>query len=686
MAEIQEVAIVQVDTSPSLKSMKDFKKEIQDLKSQLLTLDEGTDEYNQTLIQLGNTQHQLNEINEQAKLATQDIGQTISNVSGSIAGFTGAIQIGQGALNLFGVESQNATKMIAQMQNIMAITSGFSAIDSGVKSFSGLTQSIKASTKGLGGFKTALISTGLGAIVVLIGSIVANWEEFAKAIGISDEQLQAFGDAIKGVISSALGAVKGLGTAISRLIRGDFAGAKEAAKNAMDFVGNYKKGVEEAVTKRQEEESKKRAEAEAEEQKKKKEAWDKYVQATKDAMQSTLAMQEALHEEGWKYTEEAKEFMTKYFDSLLKLYVKDSKEYNDILIQKLNYNKAYNKNLEQEQAKAREKERKDLLDANNKEIQVLKNATLEKQLVIREQYANGVIDYQTMVEQLEAIDNDYQQAYLLTLQKQLENTSLTNDDRIALQQKYYDQLAKIQEDNKPKEEETSDTEELNPIDSMTASLDVLKTTLSGFEDFEWANGIVGGLGDISGQINDTIESFKTLDASADNSKEKFAGVAQIASQAIALVGSTLTQMANQQDKTTKKGFEKSKKMQIAGATMNTLSGAVGAFGQAMSAYPPPAGAIIGGVMAALITGFGMAQIAKIKQQKFDGGSDTGVSNQQVAINQSALDSALQNEPEQVTTITGASQEQQLQQRVYVLESDITSTQNRVNVIESESTF
>lgn len=76
------------------------------------------------------------------------------------------------------------------------------------------------------------------------------------------------------------------------------------------------------------------------------------------------------------------------------------------------------------------------------------------------------------------------------------------------------------------------------------------------------------------------------------------------------------------DKSTKKGFERSKKIGIAQAVMSTLTGVVNAL-SASSVIPDPFGTILKGVNAAAIAVTGAAQISKIKSTTF--GSSGSVS-------------------------------------------------------------
>jgi len=67
-------------------------------------------------------------------------------------------------------------------------------------------------------------------------------------------------------------------------------------------------------------------------------------------------------------------------------------------------------------------------------------------------------------------------------------------------------------------------------------------------------------------------------------------------------------------------FENQKKYRIAEVTITGLQGAFAAFVQASSTIPPPAGQIVGGVLAGLVLTAMAAQISQIKKQKYIRGS------------------------------------------------------------------
>ena len=152
---------------------------------------------------------------------------------------------------------------------------------------------------------------------------------------------------------------------------------------------------------------------------------------------------------------------------------------------------------------------------------------------------------------------------------------------------------------------------------------------------------------------------------------------------------------DKQQKVKRDAFEQDKKLRIAQATIAGLQGAVAAFAGAMQ-LGPIAGPIVGGILAAAVAALTAAQISQIQKQKFDGGPgriDAGAGATPTAaaqINQSSTGGFTSfNEnvtggqtTGQTTTPTGTTQ----MQKVYVLESDISSAQDRVRVMENNSTF
>lgn len=276
----ETIKVLEIDTKPAETSIKDLRKQLKGFKDEMANLEEGSDAFLEVANKAGQVKHQLDEINESVKGASDDFGDMVGNVTNVAAGIAGAFEAVAGGLQAMGVESEVLDETIARMQGLMAVVQGLSAIDDGIKSFGKLTTAINTSSKGLGGFKKALIGTGLGALVVVLGSIIANWDEFSEAIGISETAMNKFGDVMKGVLNSALSMIGGVGKAISRLITGDFKGAGEAIKEGFAVQKNFQEGVQKAEedrTKKQKEEAAERIRIEREEAEERAKAYQEMI-------------------------------------------------------------------------------------------------------------------------------------------------------------------------------------------------------------------------------------------------------------------------------------------------------------------------------------------------------------------------------------------------------------------------
>jgi hypothetical protein len=162
---------------------------------------------------------------------------------------------------------------------------------------------------------------------------------------------------------------------------------------------------------------------------------------------------------------------------------------------------------------------------------------------------------------------------------------------------------------------------------------------------------------------------------------------QMAAAGLNAAAGILNSIAEKQDEESKDGFEKQKKLQIAAATMSMLAGVVSAI---TSAFNPANSwmtiwgqAAAAAAMSALVITTGAIQIANIKKQTLDNasGGETPSIPSITAMN------AIANPVQTTTTVEGASTEANVQDtKVYVLESDITSTQNNVKSTVAEATF
>ena len=364
---------VKIQTGESTRTVKELRKELRDLKDQLLSTQQGTEEYNSVMVKAADIQHELKEQMEEINSSAMDFGQKLGNVTKTMTGISGAITAATGALSLFGIENDEAQKKItATMTSLIGITEGLSKMDDGIKAFKRLTIAVNSSSKAMGVFKTALISTGIGALVVVLGSVIAYWDEFTEAIGLSSEQLEKLGNIASGVFNVFTSSLKGIAQALGKMIKGDFKGAWDSLKDGFSVVKNFNEGVAEAESKREEEKTKKAKEEAAERDKIADDEYKKRIEAAQKLAkyEKDMAAAKTRGDESGRYTQGAFDREMKYFDTLFKVYRKDSEEYNNLVLEKEQFLQDWENHFAEEAKKEEE--------ANKQKVEAAKKAAEEK--------------------------------------------------------------------------------------------------------------------------------------------------------------------------------------------------------------------------------------------------------------------------------------------------------------------
>jgi hypothetical protein len=130
-----------------------------------------------------------------------------------------------------------------------------------------------------------------------------------------------------------------------------------------------------------------------------------------------------------------------------------------------------------------------------------------------------------------------------------------------------------------------------------------------------------------------------------------------------------------------------KGMAIAATTIDTIQAGVAAFRGMIQAFPGPWGIAAGVAAAAGVVLNGFAQVKRIQATKIPGAPDAGGSNPPTSIpNAPAMPRVQPNAGIMVDQLDQVNSNLRQAQRVVVVESDITDSQNRVAVIESNAKF
>lgn len=662
MAQVEEVKILQVDTTKSVNAVRELRKSMKDLDSAFISGKISEEEYVAETKKLESEMFKVTDAHKDAKLSINDFGVQMKNVATVGKAVTGALTGIQAGMNALGLESSGVAEKISKLQNLQAMTQAFGALkDDGVKAFNGLKDALGSATKGLSGFKKALIGTGIGAIVVAIGLLIANFDElnnWIKNITGGALDLTKVFDGLKGIFENigptlksfgnlvlqyllapfrtVIDTAQGLGNIFQNLFNGDFDGVKKAAEDmasniksnftavgdaAKDFGSTVAEGYTNGVKKVEEKVAQKAKEEAAKKAEEYKKQQNERLNQTKATLDAELAYQKATHDKEWSTSQEYKNKLESYYNELLVLYSKtygeESLEYKKVLTEKLTSLRDFITNEEQA-----------IIDANNKKLEEERKRA-EEELKIAEQREK---DKQKLIESLDGygltgIEKYQKELDDLKLKYEEENKLLAGnlEAQTLLQQKYADDVAAVHQ---------------KVADDSNAALE---------EQYAKVQDRIGKANQLASFATSMLDSF-----------------------------------ADAQDKTTKEGFEKSKKMQVASATIQMLQGIATAISGAFTTKTGPWDIILAAAQAASIAVAGGVQINKIKQQKFDGGS-TSISAPTVNM-PTAADIANSSINTREIISNSEAQSNLEATKVYVTESDIASTTKKVQTVESENTL
>ena len=684
---MEDVEVITIDTQPAAKNLKELRAQLKSVKDEMVTLDEGSDSFLEAANKAGELKHQLDEINESVKGASADFGDMLGNVSKVGAGITGAFQTAQAALSLFGVESEEVLQSIKTMQNMMAITQGLDSIDQAVKAIDKLRNSITKTTIGAKILKSVLTPKSILLLTAAITALFIVWDKFIsqlepvqKAISGLKGVFSNFGAEIKAVgklvldylispFESYFKLMNGIGKTISAVIKGEFSSIKgifEETKESMlkpwkkisddayvvgqEFSKGFNQGVASAEAERNAEAEKQRQEQLAQYRKQQEEYYD----LQRARVEATIQDEEKLNQE-----------LIKIETARLSLYQKGTKEYYTQL-KKIN--------------ELKKSTATDTSTEEDNEINIL-YAKLEYQKAANAEYAKSkksIEDY-LFVQQLELSSLKQGSEEWYKLAASIENTknTLANFGTKSTEDILQEQLDAIELSEKSLDLDFVQGK-LTEIDYNTKILEQEQAKLALLKEgtMEWYNQSLA-VEQYKKKLDESGEKVYTLE-------EQLQGWGSVGIAALGGIADALNDVASTQDTTTKEGFEKQKKLSIAAATMQMIQGIVGALAGTFSTKSGPWDLILGILQAASIFASGMIQINKIKKMTFENSSASAGGGASVSSN--AVSSIVA--PVQYTQdIQGASIEESIKNtKIYVTESDITSTQRRVSVAEDENRY
>lgn len=674
-------------------------KQIDDINTQLKEMDASIGNYQRNVGNYAESFSQAMRAQQEATEVTRAKLESVQKVASGLASGYSALQ---GAMAMLGTENKNLEKTFVKLQAAIALAQGIGGLKDFVEgvgqakvAFQGAIMGVKSFIGSLNAMKTALIATGIGALIVAVGTLIAYWDELSAMFGDTERDIKRINDVVDD-LKTKLSQFDEDNNFIVRLA--------EASGKAKDEILKLR---QEQAKLAFEEAERAKQQAELNLEKAKKEDWhwngkSEEVSEAERVYKETLEIEQAR----WKALVKANEDITVYNEEQKTKKREDEKKEADEKLKKSNETaekelEATKKNEEEIKKKAEEIRKESLLSLmadKDKELAVLKDDYEKKKAILES--ANE--DYQALTQAFNKAVDEVTEKYKELGGKEL-ITSLNADIKVS------EQTA----DNKALDVENkyaikqADTE--NPVESIQLEIDKTLELQSIREQAfneqmaqiqalldskqltaEQEKELAEQYAEIQMQrINETANATtqiallnrQLINEQKKQNKEYAKNLSQTFTSTLQGVSNILGALQEGIDTTNKEGFEKNKKIQTANATIGMLVGITNALAGMFTTKTGPWDLILAGIQAASIAASGAIQISNIQKQTFDGGGSSAVATPNMSIAESM--------PVQFTKeILTDTETEKLNQPIkcYVLENDIREAHNKVDVAEGNATF
>jgi len=661
MADVQKDIVLRVksETDQATGQFKNLKQELKSIEGELNRMatagQTGTDAFKKLQQRAGQVKDQIGDTKNAIKALSSDTFKLDAFAQGA-QGIAGGFAAAQGAMALFGSENKAVEEAIKKTQGAMALLQGVTAItnilqkDSAFSlNFLGKAQKANAvatdtGTKATKGFSKALTATGIGALVIGLGLLIANFEDVKKVVMNLLKPFDGIIAKVRDFLHTiSFGLIDDASTAKTK------ENAEESLK-AIEKVAKYNQSMEKQMQ-RNIDLAKAKGKNDKEVLKLEKELLDfrlKNNYAEQYAIKNKMALGTA--------TDDEKKKLFELVESARDL-VKD-RELLDI-----NYKNGVKKRNEEAQ---KEKEKNDELakkerEKNAKEQRDFEDSEREKSNEADRVYFEGVIASETIAKDKK-----------LEIAKDLYLQGVINE------KEYNDTINKLNEEEKKlEEEERLKSLEANKVyfDGVIESERIkLQQKLDLAKEY-YEKGIISET-----EYNETVNK---LNSEAFNKRlQTFNEWTKVAIDGLNALSDLNEAFAKKDVDSQRKAFERDKKFKIASALISTAQGITGQL-----AVPQDQLSGMNFVKAGIILATGIAQIKKISSTTFQGGGSASGGGGVGSVPQ----------PSEMATTTptiGSTQLQldaqgNLQQqsvRTYVLETDISDKQKRSQRLQRTATL
>ena len=190
--KVYSIKINGVDTA--INNINDLEQGVQTLETQLKTADIGSEEFKRLSKEVASTRGKLKDF--ELQIEGLDKEQRATALVDAFTGLTGAVGAVSAGFIAFGASSEAIEDAERKLLGVIGVVSGLRDASNGILATQkllansninlakGFKTAFASGVRGATALKGALIATGIGALVVGVGLLIANWEKFIDILGL----------------------------------------------------------------------------------------------------------------------------------------------------------------------------------------------------------------------------------------------------------------------------------------------------------------------------------------------------------------------------------------------------------------------------------------------------------------------------------------------------------------------
>ena len=661
---VQKNIVFKVDiegTGKAENSIGGLEDRVEKLKQLIESEPIGSKRFNELNRDLQKAQSSIKDV--ELQFEALDFEQKLTAGSDAIVGIAGGFAVAEGAAALFGAESEQLEKTLAKVAGALALTTGLRDLANGVIAMRKLSIATKAqavfqelnakatataatvqklfagsvntTTIGFKALKTAIIATGIGALVVGVGLLVANFDKLAIALGKTTREQQLSNEAQSKAIESINDELSAADK-LSKILEDETLSREKKRKEVKKFQDKYPELLSNI------------------------DAEKTSIEDINIALQKNIDLLRLKAEAEALEALRAEAFRAKAVAEIEQTRIQNDQ--SDTFLQKLGDITGALQGGSTAREVANQKQQ-DAIDAAEKEIAIIDSLTkaTEDKIAAKEEEGAVIADV-----------TDKTKTETETKKKATEQEKLTRIKTNKFLKDSQKELQKIVQEG---------------IDTRIEGLKTIQTTAEITKDIE-----IRAAREAAEASAEAWEKYQQerKELTAQQTQEGLGSASEFADGLSSLNDLVLANQIKglkegdaKRTELERKAFERSKKIQIAQALISAAQGVVSIL-STPSTIPDPFGTVFKVVQIASLAATTAAQISKIKSAQFGGGASGSIGSAGGGGASAGAGGVPINNISNTASLID--QEQQNVTQVVVVETDITNTQNTVAAVTESATF